>query len=1018
MDESLDGIDDFVMPEPPLPGPHIRSVKTKKSEPEPDSINFLDDAQDALDNPVQPKPWMKEKKFVLGTVDNLAAIIDACIASKLYSLDLETSGLDNRVFKMPSGAYQTKDRIAGFCVSPDGETGYYIPLHHAKLVKGVREESPHNIPLQVFDREFRRLMEATETGKTVCIFHNAKFDQEFLQFNETGLPWGEWDKPSTWHDTMICVYMRNTRARNKRLKDVSAAPKDADENSSTGGPGLGMEMIRLHELWGHEKEKSGFDYDFTLLDPSDQAILWYGCSDAICTWLLFPVVSPPVLEPDTDGKSMGSLYKIEKSCVAATRWMERNRIHLNREKLKELIFLGHKEWFDSVMEVYKAAEEALGRPVMPPIYKSIREDFVSDSISNLLPAQIQMADLKNKGYKSGVVIKDGKEWPETYDIETPQQLGVMFDEMKVPGLKQTEKSGQIKTDKAEIARIIEEAGVQFPFMHKINKYREVSKALSSFLYPMYLHSEPIDDTMRASFQAHKIDTGRFATPAKDGDTSEMSESMQGWPEINVQAMPNMNNPNRPACLLRIRECITARKNPIGTIPKFIVTIDYSGVELRLVTNLSFEPLWLAEFFHCSTCNRTFDRIPREGGIATKTPQPPPARCTCGSDKIGDLHTLTAISIYGADAPNKPDWKALRGDAKSVNFALCYGGGGGAVIRAIKSKVIDKNEGARIKQVFDRTYSGLKKWWDSMHKFARKHKFVRTAFGRRYPVPDINAVDGGFRSKAERNSVNGPIQGTSADITKLAMALIYKEMKKRGWLEKVMMIITMHDELVFEIDGDIIEEAIPLLVNIMGSNNPILEQNWPIPLTSDVEMGFDWSVPWDLNGMTYKEVRFIKDKKFKDAKKLPEGVDWNTLPTWPEALKPWFSAARNETPPPPTTPPPAAPAPDGTPTPPAAPGLAAWAATTPITEDEGIIPPSGGEYIFRLKAPLCLRTACDLAALIAEFKDGGTRILTIKTINDEPIEGWAEEAGFPTPLHIDAVGFERAARRNGLGHGVR
>lgn len=105
--------------------------------------------------------------------------------------------------------------------------------------------------------------------------------------------------------------------------------------------------------------------------------------------------------------------------------------------------------------------------------------------------------------------------------------------------------------------------------------------------------------------------------------------------------------------------------------------------------------------------------------------------------------------------------------------------------------------------------------------------------------------GGFRSKAERNAVNGPIQGNSADITKLAMGLIYKECKKRGWLEKVHMLVTMHDELVFEIDKDILEEAIDIFVNIMCRNPALLRLKWPVPLTSDVEMGYSWMVPWDL-----------------------------------------------------------------------------------------------------------------------------------------------------------------------------
>lgn len=960
------------------------------------------------ENKIEPKPWMKTKRFILGTADNLTQAVDDCIASKRYGLDIEGTGLDSRVFPMPGGHVQTVDQIVGVCLSPDGVTGYYFPLRHVKVEDGERTALDCNIPLHVFDKEFMRLIEATEAGKTAATFHNGKFDQEFLQFNETGHPWGEWDKQTSWHDTMILAYMRNTRARKKGLKELSETPTNADENHICGGPGLGMQMIHLYELWGHESHRDGFRYDFSTRDPREEAVLWYAASDAICTWLLFDVLAPPVLNPDTDGKSMSNLYAIEKSCIAATRWMERCRIHIDRKKAAELIALGQKEWKEAILEVYAAAKEILGRDVMPPIYPLLFESYVADDMTNLLPQQIQIAESRIKGYKPSTFTKDNQDWPTTYDVEAPAQLGVMFEEMAVPGLKRSEKSNQIITNKAELGRIIEETGQQFPFMKKIGRFREVAKALSTFLYPMFLDSDPRDDTMRISFQSLKIDTGRFATPAKESSTGDGARAqMLGWPQVNVQATPNTNNQNRPACMLRIRECFTARPTAPDRPPKFFVSCDFSGVELRIVTNVSREPKWLNEFFRCSGCDRKFDAIEREpgpGGRKSATPLPPPVRCpNCGSDKIGDLHTLTAIAIYGTDAPNKPDWKALRGKAKSVNFALCYGGGPNAVVRAAG---VEKNEGARIKRTFDGTYTGLKKWWDGQHKFARQHKYVRTAFQRKYPLPDITHPDTGFRAGAERNAVNGPIQGSSADITKIAMALIYKEMKKRGWLEKCMMTITMHDELDFEIDADIIEEAIPLIVQLMTANDLVLSLNWPIPLTSDVEIGFGWDVPWDWTGMTHKEVRFIGNKKYKDPKKLPEGVDWDTLSSWPDALKPWFSLARGENgPTSPLIPTPAASEPTTT-------VGAVTIIPSNIPKPRMDLSAPGEPYVYRLRSDMSPKTAVALATLLAECSDKGTRPIRLVAKTGEPIEGWLEEAGLKE-LKIDATTFDILARKANL-----
>jgi hypothetical protein len=264
--------------------------------------------------------------------------------------------------------------------------------------------------------------------------------------------------------------------------------------------------------------------------------------------------------------------------------------------------------------------------------------------------------------------------------------------------------------------------------------------------------------------------------------------------------------------------------------------DYSGVELRIVTNLAGEPKWLVEFFRCSQCDTKFDRT-----------EIPPSFCPkCGSDKIGDLHTLTAISVYGDGILKDPDvLKEKRQSSKSLNFAMCYGGGGQAAMRAVD---VDQDEGWRIKRQFDASYPTLRDWWERQHRFAHKYKFVTTAFGRRYPLPDIDHEMKGFVEKAKRNAVNGPVQGTSADITKLAMALVYLLCKERGWLRRVLMTITIHDELVFEIDEAIAEEAVDLIVETMTRNKFIQRLKHVVPYKCDVEFGTDWSVPFNLTKM--------------------------------------------------------------------------------------------------------------------------------------------------------------------------
>ena len=971
---------------------------------------------DALDDmtKAQQKPWMKECQFILGTLENLAQVMDDCISNGRFGIDLETSGLDNRV-KLLDGKYQTVSKIAGLCISPDGVRGYYFPLRH-RIVKrdGTFDWHPANIPVAAFAKEFKRLIEAVEAGKTIAIFHHGKFDQEFLQWNETGEPWGEWDLPKTWDDTMIMGYLRNSRARSRRLKDMAAASPDAHEESPTGGPGLGMEMIEIYELWGHAAPQKGFDYDFTTLDPTDPQCLWYAGSDAICTYRLRDLLYPAIFNPDSDGLSQASIYLIEKGTVAAVRWMERNRLHINRPRLLELIQVGQREWFEAIQVVYTEAEKILGRDVTPGVYRALKTFFDPNDPQMLLSQQIERAEamMKNRVEFTDpiefITGKDGKQWPTVYDIESTQQLGMMFDEMGVPGLVRTDKSGQIKTSKDEIERIIEEAGEQFPFMSKIRWFREIDKALSTYLNPFYMQSDPEDDTARINFRQDGTDTGRFTTPAK-GDSDDF---IVGWPKVNVQSIPKAgDSANHPECLNRVREVISCRPGVNG-VPRYMAAIDFSGEELRLITNLSREPKWLREFFHCSSCDRMFD-----SGDGMNTPEAPPARCpNCGSDKIGDIHTLTGLSIYGADANSRPDWKELRGKAKGLNFALCYGGGGAAAQRSVG---VDKQEGWRIKNTFDRSYNVLKAWWDTQHNFARQHGFVRTAFHRKYPVPDIHNPDGGFRSKAERNAVNGPIQGTGADICKIAMLLIYKEMKARGWLNKVMMIMTMHDELVFEIDADILEEALSLLVNIMARNKMVLGQKWPVPLTCDVEIGHDWTVPWHMNEMKYGEIRFAGNKKFKDKKKAEAaGYKWEEMQRYPDELKPWLSLARDEDP----TPPAGTPPDDAGNTPPVTAAPAKTEGTVGVTtpampvaipmsdlpQDVVVAASTGGMFEYRLTAPLTLKTMIILADVIRQCRRKGTATLKLKARDGTPLDDWTDQ-----PVQVSPTTFYVLAQHYGI-----
>lgn len=698
------------------------------------SISFFEMGVEAQRPIAKKRPWMAQKSMTLVTEEKLASVINECIAAGRYACDLETTGLDNRVFDG-----RTKAQIVGVCLSPDGVKGYYIPIRHKKGTE-------HNIPVTKVERELRRLA----NSEAVARFHNAKFDCEFLQF-AGGEPIGWWDDPKKWEDTLILAWLRNPREKRKGLKHLSKME-------------LGFEMIELKELFPPDYVG---DLDFSLLDPSEESVVLYACSDAICTYCLFEVLYPQVIAPGGDKRAGQAVtYNLEKMTLPATRWMERCRVMIDQAKVAELMQLGQQEYFDCMVEVYDFCNGAIGRNIEPGWFQVFRKKFQAEDVDHNINEQIhecrleakrEMLDaldakghfiLVNKELGSG----EKRGFPEKYDILSRPQLGPLFEELEIPGLRRTEKSKQVQTTQGEIERLDEEHGSKYPFLPKIKRLGELQKALGTYLISLRNDVGP-DGTLRIHYQQFGTDTGRFTTP------SSSDPRQDGGTKYPMHGTPATYDKSRPQCLLRIRETVVARPG------KVIIAADFGGVELRIATNLSGEPKWLKEFFRCSTCGQEFDQ-----GDGVETPVAPPAYCPrCGDDRIGDLHTLTGLAFFGETQMTSKNGKQLRGMAKSSNFALAYGGGPKALVRAAG---VPEQDAARHHRTFNSTYTVLKNWWEIVRSFGHKHGFVLTALGRQYPIPDIllpitakecpdpaqRELNKKFRAKAERNATNGPVQG--------------------------------------------------------------------------------------------------------------------------------------------------------------------------------------------------------------------------------------------------------------------
>lgn len=926
-------------------------------------FDLFDQQQAKIVIPVEP--WMKSVKMTLVTAENIVGIFDRLVTVPVCSLDLETTGLDNRL----NAHGVTNDTIVGFPIAVSPDEGYYIPVRHGSPYEH------HNVAASLVASQLKRLFQSP----CVVVFHNAKFDQEFLEYDSVfGFILREvtdFMNLKRWDDTMFMAYCVDSREiQGYGLKFLSQQY-------------CGRKMIELSQLF----PAGTTELNFSLLDPSDPYVLTYACSDAVCTMALYLYLLPKVT---AETPNLTFVYTIEKGCILSVRAMERNGVKLDRERIRKLMTLGQKEAFEALTDVYESANIVLGRDIRPLSFRLLGQKYDPEgSFSEQLEAARttadhllgkKMAELSRQMElaKLNLTVDDlvrenathlgnqGKEYPGKYDVMSANQFGVLLEEMGVEGLQYTEKSKQVNTSKAVIEELLERYADEYPFLSKVRVFRNVQKALSSYLEPLYRNSEPQEcmpgGRVKFKFKQNGTDTGRFSTPK--GSPKDHSA------EINLQALPGAGKKGIPECLAKVRETLIAEDG------YFIVAADFSGVELRIATNISLEPLWLSEFFRCDGCGKKFDQ-----GDGINTPLPPPKFCpVCGSDKIGDLHTLTGISIYGAEAKGKPDWKQKRGAAKSTNFALLYGGGGSAVVRAAG---VPKQEGWDIKHKFDSTYKGLKIWWDQQHRFAREHMYVVTPFGRKYPVPDISHEDGAFRSKAERNSVNSPVQATSADITKIAMWLIHKEIQQRGWQTKVRMLITMHDELVFEIHKSVLAQACDVINELMTRNKPLMNRRWRIPLTTDIEIGHSWSVPWNLFEIFHTG-------------------------EWPQELKPWFPQELvnrpgfGKTPAPVATPPVVAPVSTGE-----EPGeespedLPESTLTVPVVEAKPVVS-TRPKYVYRLKCLLTEESAFRLFGVIVESQVREGDELEVQSQQGEVLK-------LPHVIQVNKVTFQTKAKAVGL-----
>ena len=275
------------------------------------------------------------------------------------------------------------------------------------------------------------------------------------------------------------------------------------------------------------------------------------------------------------------------------------------------------------------------------------------------------------------------------------------------------------------------------------------------------------------------DTGRVHTSFNQTGTTTGRLSSS---DPNLQNIPVRTEEGR-----QVRKAFIAEKET-----SLLMGADYSQIDLRALAHLSRDPRLLAAFAQGE-----------------------------------DIHATTASQVFGV--PLSDVTKDMRRLAKTINFGVIYGMSEYGLEQATE---LSRQEAAQFIKSYFEKYSGVKEYLDRTKKEAAHKGYVQTVLGRRRYIPEINSSNAQVKMSAERMAINMPVQGTSADIIKVAMIQLQHEMDHQGFEAK--MILQVHDELLFELPQEELEKLKDLVLQIMPNAIKL-----SVPVKVDIKTGKSW-----------------------------------------------------------------------------------------------------------------------------------------------------------------------------------
>lgn len=410
----------------------------------------------------------------------------------------------------------------------------------------------------------------------------------------------------------------------------------------------------------------------------------------------------------------------------------------------ELIKVGAMKLFE---EVEMPLMEVLVEMEMTGIRLDIR---VLNEQSEIITAEIKK--LENTIYE---------EAGEEFNLNSPKQLGdILFEKLELDKKAKKTKTGQYATGEEILIKLRDKHSI----IESILNYRQLQKLKSTYI-------DALPKEVRE--KTNRVHTTFIQTTAATGRLASVNPNLQNIPIRSEQGR-------------QVRKAFVASDEN-----HCLVSADYSQIELRIIAELSQDPVMLEAF--------------RKGE---------------------DIHKSTAAKVFKVSLDEVS--QEQRSHAKTVNFGIIYGV---SAFGLAEQTGLSRSESKQLIDVYYETYPILKEYIDKQIHLAREQGFVETILGRRRYLRDINSRNAIVRGHAERNAVNAPIQGSAADIIKIAMIRIQRELQRKY---KTKMLLQIHDELIFDVPKDELEDVKHQIKSIMESAVSL-----SIPLVVDVGVGDNW-----------------------------------------------------------------------------------------------------------------------------------------------------------------------------------